>query len=355
MTLLGSIRDLLPVSLSPFGEAAVHAYAAWRDLNEEIAPADPLQAQKLVEMGWPLAALGTNESLKRILRKSKNGKPAPSDWSVIHAGALLTHLGARVVFLKEGKSPTADIRAWWGNDSVDAEVTTPEAKRRQTELAHIIETLTEVIGTQSTHWHPLIHLGEVPVARVQSDIIDCVLQLSAGDRAGLAGAWDVYAVPIDQEQVIVDPERLRALRPAWWKDDGPSLFCTGASLSVKPKDVRRILIAAKLEFVSYFDKVRDKADRPQGDPNRPFLIVLDQGSGAAMPMRHQRWQSELASSLSIWPHVSAVLCFDRRPYVFNKFCWKLSFHPNPHATLPLPAPFQSLSPRDSEICVYPFA
>jgi hypothetical protein len=227
-------------------------------------------------------------------------------------------------------------------------------KDRQTELSQIMNTLREVIGTRSTQWHPLIHLGEMPVAHVQSDIIDAVLKLGAGDRAGIPNVWDVYAVPLGQEQAFVDRSSLRTLQPAWWEDDGPSLFSTGLSFSAKPEDVRRILIAGKLQFVSYLNQVREKAEYPQGDPNRPFLVVLDQGSGAAMPMRHRRWQSELAPWLPLWTRVSGILCFDRRSYIFRKFCWKLSFHPNPDAARPLPIPLLLLSPHDAEICVDPF-
>ena len=193
------------------------------------------------------------------------------------------------------------------------------------------------------------------VAEVQSEIVDCVLELSAGERAGIPGVWDLYAVPIDQEQVFIDPERRQALYPSWWQDDGPSLHSTELSFSSRPEDVRRISIVGKLQFVSYLNQMRAKAERPQGDPNHPFLVVLDQGYGEAMPMRHHRWQSELASWLPQWPRVSGILCFDARPYIFGKFCWKLSFHPNPDAAKLLPAPLLSLSPRDAEICVYPFA
>ncbi|MFZ1109315.1 MAG: hypothetical protein WAN43_13350 [Rhodomicrobium sp.] len=334
----------------------MNAYAALPGVDGWMPPADfqPLDAQRILQMGWPLAILGASKGLKRILRKSKNGKIAADDWSVIHAGAMLTQLGARVEFLKEGKSPTADIRAWWGSAPLDAEVRTASVKGQQTELRNIMETLRQVIGTRSTSWHPLIHLGEVPVAEVQSDIIDCVLKLSAGDRAGTPGVWDVYAVPIDQEQIFIDPERRQALYPSWWQDDGPSLSSTELSFSAKPEDVRRISIIGKLQFVSYLNQVEAKAGRPQGDPKHPFLVVLDQGYGEAMPMRHHRWQSELASWLPIWPRVSGILCFDARPYI-SKFCWKLSFHPNPYASVPLPTPLLSLATRDPEVCVYPFA
>ncbi|WP_315783058.1 hypothetical protein [Bradyrhizobium sp. SZCCHNPS1003] len=335
----------------------MNAYAALPGIERWMPPAgfQPIEALRLVQMGWPLAILGENDGLKRILRKSNSGKIDASDWSVIHAGALLKKLGAHVEFPKEGEARTPDIRAYWSGVPVDAEVKTAMVKERQTELRHIMETLTQVIGTRSAPWHPLIHLGEVPFADVQSEVIDSVLQLNAGNRAGVPRAWDVYAVPIDQEEALVDPERLRTLRPAWWEDDGPGLVSTGLSFSANPRDVRRILIAGKLQFVSYLNQVRDKAERPQGNPNHSFLVVLDQGSGEAMPMRHHRWQSELAPWLSLWPPVSGVLCFDQRPYAFGRFCWKLSFHPNPHADRPLPAALLSLSPHDSEICVRPFA
>jgi len=299
--------------------------------------------------------LGANASLDRIVRKAVNGKFDPPDWSVIHAGALLTQLGARVEFLKEAASPMADIRAWWGSTPVDAEVKTAMVKDRQTELQRIMDTLRQVIGTRSTPWHPLIHLGEVPIAEVQSQIVDAVLELGEGKRTGTPNAWDVYAVPLDEEQALVDPVRLDQLRPAWWKDDGPSLFSTELSLSADPDDIRRIRIAAKLPFLSYLNQIREKAEYPQGDPNNPFLVVVDQGSGAAMPMRHQRIHDELQPWLPLWRRVSGILCFDQRPYIFGKFCWKLSFNPNPDAALPLSAALLDLTPRDAEIYVYPFA
>jgi hypothetical protein len=137
-------------------------------------------------------------------------------------------------------------------------------------------------------------LGEVPVAQGQSQIVDTVLELDAGKRMGTPDVWEVYAVPLDEEQALVDPVNLAELRPMWWKDDGPSLFNTELSFSVDPGDVRRIRIASKLPFLSYLNQIREKAEFPQGDPNHPFLVVLDQGSGAAMPMRHQRIESELA-------------------------------------------------------------
>lgn len=241
-----------------------------------------------------MAILGANDSLKHILRKSQNGEVDPSDWSVIHAGALLTRLGARVEFLKEGRSRTADIRAWWNSDPVDAEVKTAAVKEQQVELRRIMATLREVIGIGSTPWHPLVHLGEVPVDDIQSDIIDSVLKIGPGDRAGVPNVWELYAAPLDQAQVLVDRSRLETLRPAWW-NGGPSLFDIGLSSSENPEDVRRILIAGKLRFVSYLNQVREKAERPQGDPRYSFLVMLDQGSGQAMPVRHQRWQSELAT------------------------------------------------------------
>jgi hypothetical protein len=357
MALVAAIREFLPVPLSSFGEAAVNAYAALPGKGDWM-PGDgfqPYGAHRIVELGWPFATLGANATLGNIFRKAVDGKFKPDDWSVIHAGALLTKLGARVEFLKEADEKTADIRAWWGGAPVDAEVKTAMVKDRQTELQGIMDTLRQVVGTRSTPWHPLIHLGEIPIAEVQSEIIDAVVALEAGNRMGSPNRWDVYAVRLDQEQAVVDPAGLEQLRPIWWKDDGPSLISIEMSFSGNPDDVRRLRIAAKLPFLTYLNQIREKADHFQGNPNHPFLVVLDQGSGAAMPMRHQRIHDELKEwLLPPWSHVSGVLCFDRRPYTFSKFCWKLSFHPNPNATLPLPATLLELTPRDAELCEYPF-
>lgn len=59
--------------------------------------------------------------------------------------------------------------------------------------------------------------------------------------------------------------------------------------------------------------------------------------------------------LPLWPHVSGIVCFYQLPYAFSKFCWNLSFHPNLDASMALPAPLASLTPHDTEICVFPFA
>jgi hypothetical protein len=169
MALLNTIRNVLPVRLSPLGEEAVRAYAALPGVDGWTPPPgfQPLDAQRIVQMGWPFAILGVNDSLERLVRKSTKGGFAPSDWSVIHAGALLTRLGARVEFLKEEKdSRTADIRAWWGNAPVDAEVRTAMLKDGQIEHGDILDALQQVIGHDSVPWHPVIHLGEVPGADV---------------------------------------------------------------------------------------------------------------------------------------------------------------------------------------------
>jgi hypothetical protein len=356
--LLDAIRNILPVQLSSFGEAAVRAYAALPMVGDWTPGKDfqPIDAQMIVAQGWPLAILGENASLSHILKRAESGKLDATDWSVIHAGALLTKLGARAEFLKEElASRTADIRAWWGGTPVDAEVRTAMVKDRQIELQRIMNTLREAIGTRSTPGHPLIHLGRVPVVDVQSQILDAVIELEPGKRRGEPDVWEVLAVRLDEEKALVDPGRLEQLRPAWWKDDSPSVFTTEVSIVPGSDDRRRIRVEAKLEFLSYLNQICAKADRPQGNPNNPYLVVVDQGSGAAMPMRHQTIHDGLQPWLSLWPHVSGILCFDQRPFVFDKFCWKLSFHPNPHATLPLPAELLKLAPHDAEICERPFA
>ena len=351
MKLIERIHDVIAVRLSPFGEAAIRAYATLPGAHDDssFARFEPIDAQRIVEAGWPLAVLGNNESLQYILRKSKDGMYDRSDWSVIHAGAMLTRLGARVEFLKESQNTrTADIRAWWGSAPVDVEVRTAMVKDRQAELGQIVNTLSQVIGTGNAMWHPLIHLGDVPCHDVQSAILDAVLKLHAGQRAGLPDLWEVYAVPLNQESALDES------KPAWWNDDSPSLSSNVTFITGNANEVRRVRIVGKLQSLSYINQVRGKADRLQGDPNHPYLIVLDQGSGPAVPMRHKQWQDELQGWLPIWKEVSGILCFDQRPYIFSKFCWKLSFHPNPDADRPLPNPILSLSPHDVEICDTPF-
>src|SRR5947207_820665 len=124
MPLLDSLRPLLQRPLSPLGEAAIRAYGALPGVADWLPPPEfqPIDALRILEFAWPLVVLGSNPGADRILRKTNSGRMPAPDVSVIHAGALLTELGAAVEFPPEEKNiRTPDVRARWSGGVVDVE------------------------------------------------------------------------------------------------------------------------------------------------------------------------------------------------------------------------------------------
>lgn len=347
--LLDALRPLIQRPLTRLGEAAVEAYERLPGIAGWTPPPDiqPADVHRIIECGWPLAVLGPNVSLNLLLEKGDSSDLI----SVLHSGALLTHLGASVEFIKEVKClRTPDIRASWGSELTDVEVTTPLIKPQQEELQSIMDVLGQVIGHDSGAGHLLIHLAGIPTQAVQSKIINAVITLRSDERDGTENEWEVAVIPVDRGDNLVDQTAIESLRPVWWGNEGPTLI--NSSITICPPEIdRRILLYSKIPFLSYLNSIRSKIDRPQCDPNNPYLVIIDQ---PFMPLGHGQLEVELEPWWHQWDHLSGVLCFDRRAYFYNRFCWKLSFHPNPHANRPLPEPLRSLAPQDRDACVEMF-
>jgi hypothetical protein len=355
MSLLNALLPFIQKPLSPLGEAAVNAYEMLPGVAGWTPPPNfqPIHAHDILAAGWPLAVLGSRPGLQRLLLKSGSREISPPDLSVIHAGALLTTLGCSVEFPEEKPGRrTADIRASCDGAVVDVEVTAPLQKDPHRELQHIMQVLSKVIGTDTAGWHPLIHLAGIPTDDTQSKIIDAVITLGPGGRVGSLGAWDVYAVPFEQGHALNDAAKLQAFRPVWWDDEGVTLFAASTLLASQPESVRRMQVYAKLPILTYLNSIQSKADRPQREPNNPYLIMIDQ---SAVRLSHTKLSRELSGLLPLWPQVSGVLCFSQDPCYYRNFCWPMSFHPNPDAERPLPPHIAGLVPHNQEVRVNLFA
>ena len=356
MRLLDYIRPGLVRPLSKLGIEASNAYEALPG-ELDCRPGSPGEAaSRVLSYGVPFAVIGENPSFERMIRSSipsilKSGKMERHAWGVMHAGALLRRLGSRVEFLKENrKSRMPDIRARWDEEApVDCEVTTPDVKKEQAEFEKVLKTLTLAIGTNGRNWHVLIHLEGIPDAKTQDKIINTAFSLRPDQEDGIQKRWHVRAVSMESGAALEGGAPLDAWRPAWW-DDGPTLNSSSVSLG----NGGRLRIFANLSFVSYLNSIEGKVWSRQRDPNNPYVIVVDQGAGRAMPMRHERLAQELTGYLPMWKHVAAILLFDYRPVVLGPFYWKLSLHINAAATLQAPKALVSLIPRDKVVCVNPF-
>jgi hypothetical protein len=98
-----------PTLNAPFGARACAEYESFPGLAAKLpAPLSGAAIQGILEIGWPLAAIGANNSFTWLRDRLKddiqnNGHVAKSDFAVVHAGAVLTELGGTVVFIKEQK------------------------------------------------------------------------------------------------------------------------------------------------------------------------------------------------------------------------------------------------------------
>jgi hypothetical protein len=358
MRLLDYISPVLQRPLSKLGGEACNVYEA---LPGEFShrPGTPEEAlSRVLSYGLPCAVIGKNPSFEKMMEGSipsilQSGRMERHIWGVMYAGALLTQLGSRVEFLKEHNDRrTPDIRAHWDEGfPVDCEVTTVDVKEQQERLDAILSTLTTVIGVSGRDWHLLIHLGQIPTTEAQTEIIDAVVNLRSGEVANVPNVWQVHAVPIGHGEALAGGAGLEALRPAWWDYDGPTLNSSGLAFGGGTNNTRRLRLCAKLSFISYLNSIERKVRTQQRDRSNPYVVIVNQGAGGAMPMRHARLVDELAGRLPLWDHVSAILLFDYRPYPSGLFCWKLSLHINSKAKLKAPDALMNLTPRDKEVCV----
>jgi hypothetical protein len=241
-------------------------------------------------------------------------------WGVMHAGALLASLGSQVEFLKaDSKARTPYIRAFWDrNVPVDCEVTTVDEKPDQDGLEETLNILSGAICGDGDS-HLLIHLGDAFSNRLQNNLIDAALHIRVGENVGEPGAWHVHALPLDQGDMLAT--RLDLPRPDWWDEDGPTLNSSGMSMGSDPNVLRRVRIVARMPFLSYFNSIERKQRTQQRDPKNPYVILVNQGGGRAIPMRHANLEQVLAGHLPLWDDVSAILLFDYRvPMTHQPFC-----------------------------------
>ncbi len=348
------IINKLGISLTPVGEKACYAYEALLGVeNWESAEWQPIHAQRVLQNGWPLAILSDNASLNGFLNRKRlpptTGRTVSSDdWSVIHAGAILKQLGVEVEFVAEVHNKrTPDLYAYVDQSYFYVEVTSGNQRNVELKISAIVELLTSALHDHQNIFHSLIYLGEDIDTVDLSEILEAVTRLQPGQEAGQEKAWHLYAIPLDQESAIIDPSQRGNYIPRWWVDDGPTRRSSAVALS---QDITaRLEIAAKLSPLSYINSVRRKAERYQGDYHYPFVIAIEQ---LGMPLRHSTWVKELECWLPMWPHVSAVICFDRRPFMFSKFCWHLSAHLNQNAKHKLPNGLtEQFSEGDFQLCV----
>ena len=171
------------------------------------------------------------------------------------------------------------------------------------------------------------------IARRSYPILSAVAHLESGVTREQVGRWRVKAEPITRDVTTIlraGPEE----RPLWWSQDHACRFVlkqqvAGPGCQKAPGQVN---VGFPVPYLSYINPVERKARLPQGEPGRPFLIVVDMGN---LPGAFREIPRGASRFLSGWRHVSGILLYhDTRGTDRVGWTWRLIG--NPHADIALP-------------------
>lgn len=144
--------------------------------------------------------------------------------------------------------------------------------------------------------------------------------------------------------------------PPWWPAQRFALRIQFRMALGTPDDAQpnpRVFGVVGLPFDGYLNPVRAKADRPQGEKGKPFLIGVDVGD---LHDAERVFKAELPNWFQQWPHVSGVLAFrDFLSAELDKHTYRATLFANPHATLALPEGLLKITyqglPWDSDLAL----
>src|SRR5438477_1322759 len=339
MPLIDRIVAEYPVrlDLTDLAAAACEQFESFAGLTEKLPkPLEGTNIQNILEFGWPLAIVGANPSFEwlrnRVTKEiARTGHASRSDWAVIHAGALLTAVGARVTFLREVKKQgtrTPDIRASFDDQVIDFEGTYPKIRRRSRELHQLITEVNLEVDKiyRGEPYYLFVYIGEVELTSVGAEIIDAIRALPGKSQHGSVNRWYVVAMSRDEAKAVPPSGAIEGVPPNWWPDQKvPRLDTSAGSPS------GQAIFPTFFRVQSYLDPIVRKANRPQRDAGIPFVIMID---ATADIVPHEQLSTGLLENwFPLWPNVAGVLIFDRRPFFLGNFCWKTSLHLNSHATI----------------------
>jgi len=334
------VRAAIGHELSEIGEEAFEAFfdlPGVEDWNPENLYLREIST--VFDFGLPFALIGDTPSANELREKiggsiSGSREATKGDWGEILAGALMRHFQANIEFIKREKNKrTPDLSAEWSSESVlDIEVTAAETLEIHQKVQTGLADLSEVIRASDRDWNIIAYIRDASDHSFLNEVLDAVVQLSPGEFAEDHDKWMVRALEPDQREEVVGGKIEELFAPAWWPASEPSFFASSTVIGGQHSPVVRL--GSLIPDVSYINPIRRKAERPQRDSSKPYLIAVDvmEFMGA-----HQRVRKQLSDWLPLWDVVSGIMLFDARFWIGSrKKEWRVSILRNPHAKLPLP-------------------
>lgn len=291
------------------------------------------------DVGLPFALIGSNSTAdahrSAIGRAIVDGEELPpSDWSEVQVAALLTHMSGAITFVPRAKGRrTPDIRAEWAGGTLAVEVTRAEKRHLHAALVKNLTVLSEVIRPDEQRWHTLVFFQDATDQSALDAVLDAVIKLQPEQGAEEQGSWAVRSIPLDRREDVVGPNAVSLFAPAWWPD-GPTFFVQRTVVGGAVSPI--VNLRSKVPATSYLNPICRKANRPQRDKGKPYLIALDVSE---LPGAHDRVRVTLLECFREWRKVSGVMLFDYRPWIgTEKKEWVASLCPNGNADFLLPEP-----------------
>ena len=344
-----SLRDrvlsFLNRRLTPTGEKALDTFLSLPDV-ENWNPTNVwgMEVDRIFRFGLPFSIIGENSSAQR--HRVKAGKQilgkdeglAPSDFSEIHAAALLTHWGLRPTFIGTSEDRTPDIACRCSDGALlDVEVVRADQRHDHKKLEVGLANFADTMKPSDIDWNLACFMADASDSQELNDAFYAAMCLEPGRSVGVDGRWKVVAVPLDQCPEFVS--QADSFAPDWWPIGAPGYWANSILLgaAVAPSIVVRSLVP----IIRYIEPIRRKAERSQGRKDRAFLIAMD---STELPRAHDRLPPELEGFFPQWTHVSGVLIFEERFWSGGeKKAYLYSMHPNPHADISLPADLSRLT------------
>lgn len=263
------------------------------------------------------------------------GSPDPDTFAELSGAGLCVALGAvDGERIPRGKARTADWRLTWPSGSpVDVEVTTARQKASYTRRQALAQELANVLYGMHQEYDLVVYLADPTVEEERDAVLAAAGTLRYGGTQEALGKWQVRSQEIVREPTDLLSGELDT-RPSWWSADNARCFVlrgvlAGPETQRAPAQVR---VFFGVPYASYINPIMKKADSPQGEVGRPFLVVVDIANlpGAFSEMPHA-----LTGYLPFWKSISGILLYQDFTHV-EKVGWLWRLINNPFAEVPLP-------------------
>ena len=365
-TLWEHLQGFFQQDTAPIVREAIDVIGSLPDLKKwRPAFKDRLEALNVIEWGIPLiqtkAFFDEASYLKPLAHKiggtiARKGTPEERDLAELDAAALMALHGVqRLKRVKEKDTPTPDFHVQWDEQLIELEVTKALLRETHSECHDFADHLLKQILGFELPWRIIVYVAYKLNGDDTYILLDTLRAMTPGEFKYDPGKWWLFVKPAppslkeSEFNVTLDLTQSGALHLAEWP---PEFVHGGGHIGVSiynPEEgmisLRFVGIMPGVPILNYINPLERKVTRVQGTKTNPFVVAVDIGH---LPGSYAEYQKILPFYLKEYPHISAVLLFQRECRS-NKFGWIWGLHVNPDAVHPLPFSMQRHFPTEGSL------